>query len=218
MANARFRSTATRAGGEGDKDARAGEGAAPSHWSPEAQRLGALLAATGDGDKRAFAELYQATSAKLYGFAIRILKEEGAAQDCIQESYVRIWEHAGQYRPERGAPLTWMGVIVRRRALDMLRRRNREGTLEEPEEIGRRLDGWKLAAGEAEPELPDPKEREQLVACMEQLRKEQSESLKLAFFEGLTHPELAERLAVPLGTVKTWIRRGMERLRKCLET
>lgn len=104
MANARFRSSATRAGGEGDEDSPAGDRAVPGHWSPEAQRLAALLAATGDGDKQAFSELYQVTSGKLYGFAIRILKEEGAAQDCIQESYVRIWEPAGQHRPERGAP------------------------------------------------------------------------------------------------------------------
>ncbi len=215
MANAPFRSPPCLLAA-GSNNSGAEGGLAPAHVASHTQRLVNLLVATGNGDEQAFAELYQATSSRLYGFALRILKEEGLAQDCLQEAYIRIWEHAKKYQPQRGAPLTWMGVIVRRQALDMVRRRSREYA-EDPEAVGRRLDEWPEGQSEDGPELVDPKERERLRDCLEQLRKEQRECLRLAFYESLTYPELAERLAVPLGTVKTWIRRSMERLRRCLK-
>lgn len=188
--------------------------------SPESRwrgRLADLLAATGEGDEAAFATLYAESAPKLYAIALRILKQEGQAQECLQDAWVRIWEHAADYRRERGAPMTWMGVIVRRRALDMLRRGTRERVPGDPEEVDRQLDA--LAAAEPDPdgEGADPRLREALAACLGRLRSEQQQALRLAYYEGLTHPELAQRLDVPLGTVKTWIRRGMEKLRQCLE-
>ena len=173
-----------------------------------------LLERAGRGDQQAFAALYQAAAPKLYAIALRILKQEGQAQECLQDGFVRIWEHAGDYRPERGAPLTWMGIIVRRRALDMLRRGKRELHADEPDELERWINAA-LPQGGDEP--PDPLARDQLQACFATLRPEQQRVLHGAYFEGLTHPELAERNGVPLGTVKTWIRRGIARLRDCLE-
>ena len=111
--------------------------------------------------------------------------------------------------------MTWMIVIGRRLALDRLRTRRREATASEPEELDRLLDG---AAAEAEwPETPDPRGRAALARCLEELGDGQQQAIRLAYLEGLSHPELAGRLAVPLGTVKTWLRRGLARLRECLE-
>ena len=178
--------------------------------------LADLLRATGEGDRAAFAELYQHTAAKLYGFARRIVKDEGRAQECLQDAFIRIWEHAGDYRPERGAPLTWMGIIVRRRALDRVRRGDRERVLSDPDEVDRRADRDRPSAGPEE--RSDPRAGERLAACLADLRSEQQEALRLAYFEGLAHAEVAERMGTPLGTVKTWIRRGMEKLRACMAT
>ncbi|MFA9461559.1 sigma-70 family RNA polymerase sigma factor [Thiohalorhabdus methylotrophus] len=190
-----------------------------SQPSPSSQHhfehLAALVEASAQGDQDAFAQLYGATSAKLYGFALRILKNEGLAQECLQDAYIRIWEHSGSYRRTRGAPLTWMGIIVRRRALDMIRCANREHVLDDPEELFRHKDQMDHAEG---PESGlDFSERERLAACLGKLGRNQQQVLRLAFFDGLAYPEVAEHLQAPLGTVKTWIRGGMEKLRKCLE-
>jgi RNA polymerase sigma-70 factor (ECF subfamily) len=205
-------------GRSGDRDAKRRDEPGPGPTAgPEAERerLAGLLRATGEGDQAAFAELYRATAAKLYGFAVRIVKEDGQAQECLQDAFIRIWEHAGDYRSERGAPLTWMGVIVRRQALDRVRRKDRERILDDPDELDRRRD--QLTHTEGPEAAVDPREWDRLSDCIGQLRQEQREAIRLAFFEGLAHPEVAERMAVPLGTVKTWIRRGMEKVRTCLE-
>ncbi|WP_373656169.1 sigma-70 family RNA polymerase sigma factor [Thiohalorhabdus methylotrophus] len=172
-----------------------------------------LLHACADGDRSALARLYRTAGPKLYGLALRILREESRAQECLQEAFIRIWEHAGSYREARGAPMTWMGIIVRRRALDMLRGPGRERLLADPEDLENLLDDPDRHGG-AEGYA---KGREDLAKCLEELGEEQRKALHLAFFEGLTHPELAERLQQPLGTVKTWIRRALLQLRNCLE-
>jgi len=182
---------------------------------PDRDPLVALLEATGRGDQQAFAELYNAAAPKLYAVALRILKQEGPAQECLQDGLVRIWERAADYRAERGAPMTWMGTIVRRRALDMIRRSNREHVGTGSEDVTRWLDT--RAAADPGEEPADPVARDRLLACMAGLRPEQQQVLRWAYFEGLTHPEMAERSQVPLGTVKTWIRRGIARLKDCLE-
>ncbi|MEF8793042.1 RNA polymerase sigma factor [Thiohalorhabdus sp.] len=190
--------------------------AAESAVTAARQHLAELLQATAGGDQDAFAELYQATSAKLYGLALRIVRDDSTAQECMQDAFIRIWEHAGEYRPNRGAPLTWMGTIVRRRALDRVRRQDRERMLDDPEDLTRKMDQVEHTEGPEEGRSPG--EWEALAAALGQLRQEQREALRLAYFEGLSHPEVAVRMGIPLGTVKTWIRRGMEKLRTCLET
>ena len=177
------------------------------------QTLADLLARCALGDRDAFSKLYQFTSAKLYGAALRILGTEDSAQDCLQEAYVNIWRNAGEYRAEKGAPMTWMTTIVRYRALDRLRRNKRPETQwDEPADFdavaGDALDG--------EGELALSQEAQALRDCLERLKENQRHSIWLAFFEGLTHEEVAERTGSPLGSVKTWIRRGMISVKECL--
>lgn len=165
-----------------------------------------LLAAVAAGDTAAFARLYRLTSAKLYAIALRILKKESLAQDCLQETYLGIWRQAASYRAERAAAQTWLSVITRNRALDMLRRQKHD-LLQESVELE------ELMA----PTAIDPVTGIALEHCLQRLGQERADCIRLAYLEGLTHPELAARLDLPLGTVKTWIRRGLETLRKCLE-
>lgn len=165
-----------------------------------------LLAATAEGDKNAFSRLYRLTSPKLYAIALRILRIESQAQDCLQEAYLSVWRQAATYQIGKAAPMTWLVTIVRNRAFDMLRRQRHELNREEVE-----LD--MLSA----PPAADAVDRLAIEKCLQLLRDDQRECLQLAYYEGLTHPELAERLCHPIGTIKTWIRRGLEQLRQCLE-
>ena len=178
-----------------------------------AEQAAALLAACARRDPEAFARLYDATSAKLFGVALRILRREDWAEEVLQESYVSIWNHAQDYSTGRSAPMTWMTSIVRNRCLDWLRRPSRE--VSDPE--------GELAA-HAEAGGPGPleslarsDEAKALAECLGRLEGKQRQAIMLAFFEGLTHSELAAHLREPLGTVKTWVRRGLARLKVCLD-
>lgn len=174
-----------------------------------------LLAACGREDRQAFARLYRLTSPKLYAVLLRILRQEAAAQDVLQEVYISVWRRAGHYHFDRGAPLTWLISIARNRTLDRLRRDRHERRADPDPE--RRLAATVDEAADVEGELSGSEEARVLRECMEHLSEQQRWSLRLAFFEGLTHAELAERLQVPLGSVKTWIRRGMMAVRRCLD-
>ncbi len=165
-----------------------------------------LLAATAEGDKNAFSRLYRITSPKLYAIAVRILKTEGQAQECLQEAYLSVWRQAATYQEGKAAPMTWLVTIVRNRALDMLRRQRHELRRDE-------IEVDMLSA----PSSGSTVDRLAIEKCLQALRADQRECLQLAYFEGLTHPELADRLSHPIGTIKTWIRRGLEQLRQCLE-
>jgi RNA polymerase sigma-70 factor, ECF subfamily len=181
--------------------------------SPSEQKaiLGAYLAACGEGDRKAFERLYRLTSPRLYAVARRMLRSEALAQECLQDAYVSIWRNAGSYRAEQSAPLTWMTTIVRNRALDILRVARREVTMDDPQTLTGLLDATVPLDGTDGPDyVPE------LHPCLEQLRGEQRECLRLAYFDGLSHAEVAERLAVPLGTVKSWVRRALVQLRDCL--
>ena len=165
-----------------------------------------LLAATAEGDKNAFSRLYRLTSPKLYAIALRILKTESQAQECLQEAYLSVWRQAATYQQGKAAPMTWLVTIVRNRALDLLRRQRHELRREDIE-----LDMLNAPVPE------DTVDSLAVEKCLRLLRSDQRECLQLAYFEGLTHPELADRLSHPIGTIKTWIRRGLEQLRQCLE-
>ena len=177
------------------------------------QKLRELLAASALHDRQAFSQLYEMTSAKLYGVILRILNRSEWAEDCLQEAYVKVWNKAGTYRPQLASPMTWMATIARNQALDLLRRRHREVRESDvnsfPEEVDKDL-------------LPQDKlqvtdDGRKLNLCLEQLKSQQRQIIALAYFKGLTHEELAARTDTPLGTVKTWIRRGLEQLKRCLE-
>lgn len=181
------------------------------------QRLAALLAACGRRDRAAFAQLYDATSAKLFGVAVRILKREDWAEEVLQDCYVSIWNHAGSYSAQLSGPMTWMTSIVRNRCLDWLRRPNPEVVLERTgDDVEDPLE--RFAAEDPGPldRLASAEEARALAECLRQLDVKQRQAITLAFFEGLSHSELASHMRQPLGTVKTWVRRGLQRLKNCL--
>ncbi len=177
------------------------------------QQLQELLAACALKDRQAFAQLYELTSAKLNGVILRILGREEWAQECLQEVYVKVWNRAGDYRSYMALPMTWLMAIARNHALDLLRRQRREvisdsaARMEEESDI-ELLPVEKLQQDDASMMLQ---------RCLRQLEEQQRQMVALAYFRGFTHKELAQHTGVPLGTVKTWIRRGLEQLRRCLE-
>ena len=181
------------------------------------QRLRDLLAAAGrrdSGSQAAFAALYQGTSAKLFGVALRILRRADWAEEVLQECYVNIWNHSAGYQSGLSAPMTWMTSIVRNRCLDWLRRPN----FEDPTDDAAVFD----AVESVEPGplllLERSAEAGAIARCMQTLEEKQRQAISVAFFEGLTHAELAAKLGQPLGTVKTWVRRGLVKLKDCLGT
>jgi len=171
-----------------------------------------LLAACARRDQAAFARLYQLTSAKLFGVALRIVRQEDLAGEVLQDCYIRIWTRAQDYREGLAAPMTWMSSIVRNRCLDRLRRPNREVI---------DVDGELVDA--AASDNPGPlaaleraDDTAALARCLKQLEAKQRQAILLAFYEGLSQSELAKHLREPLGTVKTWVRRGLLKLKSCL--
>lgn len=184
----------------------------------DAARLGALLSRVALADAQAFAELYRLTSAHLFSVALRIVRERGAAEELLQEAYVNVWHHAGSYAAERAQPMTWLVAIVRNRCLDHVRKRGIDtvSMTREPEDDAPELDLPDGGPGPAEM-LVAGAEAHAIRECLERLEGGSRQAIALAFFQGLSHSELAEHLAQPLGTVKSWIRRGLERLKGCLE-
>lgn len=168
------------------------------------------LTACGRGEQRALQRLYRATSPRLYAQLLRIVRQEAAAQDCLQQVYVRAWQAAGQYDPTRAQPMTWLSTLARNIGIDWLRRRR-------PDAEHGDVDLESLTGSRApEPESLAAERDEALHDCLATLSAEQRQAMELAYFQGLTHGELAERVVQPLGTVKSWIRRGLERLKACL--
>jgi RNA polymerase sigma-70 factor (ECF subfamily) len=148
----------------------------------------------------------------LYGVALRFMGRHDLAEEVLQESFVRIWNNASRYESHLSAPLTWMINITRNQAIDQLRK-HRERPLSEVEE-----QTLVDEAPSAHEQLSSAREASALNHCLENLEGMQRQSITVAYFQGLTCAELAEQLAAPLGSVKSWIRRGMERLRRCLES
>jgi len=179
------------------------------------EELAQLLARCALKDRRAFESLYRASSAQLFSLVLRIVKDQDLASEVLQESYVKIWNRAGDFRLDLAKPLTWMGAVARNQAIDLIRRSSSQPvTASEPiEEFN-----W-IADDTAGPvELVSQGFEEQaLHDCLKQLEGPQRQAMLLAYFNGMTHDELAQHLATPLGTVKSWLRRGLMRLKNCLE-
>lgn len=179
----------------------------------EADPLQDLLLATAKGDRSAFRHAYKLSSPQLYPIALRLLSRRDAADDAIQEAFVLIWRKAALYRPEKGRPLAWMATIVRNCAIDRLRREAREpydsDSWEEVAET--KIDPIFKPATLSRPSDPG------LMRCLEGLQENQRHAILLAYYHGMTHEELAVKLNAPIGTVKSWVRRGLLQLRDCLE-
>jgi RNA polymerase sigma-70 factor (ECF subfamily) len=164
-------------------------------------RAEALLLAAGRGDRDAFRDLYLLTAPRMTSIALRLARRQDIAADALQDAYVKIWRAAARFDADRGSALGWMATILRRAVLDRLPAERPHLDLTEIQ----------IAVPAAEPG------EARLRLCLDQLPKRHRDAVILAFYDGLTHAELAERLAVPLGTAKSWVRRGIGALRTCLE-
>jgi RNA polymerase sigma-70 factor (ECF subfamily) len=169
-----------------------------------------LLRKTAAGDSAAFATLYKQTSAKLFGVAVRIAGRGEVAEDALQECFVLVWQRARDYDPVRGGVMSWLIAIMRNSTIDRLRRRGaRPEGHAVPEEALRQL---------AAPDSTDlGAELRALRGCLDELEEKPRRAVVLAYLYGLSREELAAQLAVPVGTVKSWLRRSLDRLRRCLE-
>ena len=172
-----------------------------------------LLIAAGHGDRGAFARLYDASAPTLFAVSLRTLRRRDLAEDVLQEAFLTIWRKARQYRPDRGHPLAWMIAIVRNRAIDRLRAESRAGGPPVAYE-----ENFGTAPVDEPGEPPIPGDLAQSIrTCIELLKNNYRKSILLAYYYGLTHEELAARLKTPLGTVKSWVRRGLNQLKGCLD-
>lgn len=196
---------------------------AQQDWSERSRELAQLLSRTGLGDRQAFARLYQLSSAHLFGVILRIQRERALAEELLQEVYVKVWRSASGFDAAQSQPLTWLTSIARHCAIDSLRRAQAQVVVSRPRGPIDDDDGPDAAEALAD-ETPGPaellgraSEARQLSACMEHLSPSQRQSVALAFFDGLSHAEVAEHLAQPLGTVKSWVRRALATLKQCLE-
>jgi len=179
--------------------------------SSAVHELTPLLRAIASGDRPALAALYQRTSAKLYGIILRLLRNEADADEVLQEVFISVWRHAGRFDEGRASPITWLGILARNRAIDRLRRARLDTApieaafdvaLDEPSALDR---------------LEATQEAGRLRSCLEELEGRPRAMIEAAFLDGATYSQLAERENVPLGTMKSWIRRGLQRLKGCLE-
>lgn len=177
--------------------------------------LETLLARCALADRAAFERLYRLSAAQLFGVVLRIVPDRDLAADVLQETYVKIWQRAGDYRADLATALTWMAAIARHQAIDTLRR--------SPQRLAAAADDidtlpWLADDAEGPQDATERALGEQaLHRCLDELQGQQRRAMLLAWFGGLTHEELAVRLQTPLGTVKSWLRRGLMRLKTCLE-
>jgi RNA polymerase sigma-70 factor, ECF subfamily len=175
--------------------------------------LAALLGACARQDTRAFSRLYEMTAPTLLGCLIRILRRRALAEEVLQDVFVHIWQRANQYDGERGRAWPWLVSVARYRAIDILRRERADAT--DPFALADALEdeaGAGVSTGES---LPG--DAQDLARCLDTLGAEQRNSIRLAFLNGRSHPEIAQALDRPLGSVKSWIRRGLVSLRECIE-
>ena len=173
--------------------------------------LSAVLIRTGQEDRDAFRELYALTQAKLFGITLRICGNAQAAEDVLHDVYLTIWKRAGVWEPGRASPITWLATIARNRAIDWQRAQTlrRAAPLEDAPEIAD-------PTPTAETLLLADESTRRLHGCLDGLDAQHRDVIRTAFFDGVTYAELAIRRAVPLGTMKSWVRRGLARLKDCL--
>lgn len=175
--------------------------------------LARALAATARGDCAAFRALYAAAAPKLFGICLRILRDRAEAEDALQEIFTRVWARAGRYDAERAAAMTWMIVIARNHCIDRLRARPAAAAAEDDAAMAALPDGApgveaRLMAGERARRVAD---------CFGELPADRAAAIRGAYLDGMSYETLAARHAVPLNTMRSWLRRGLLRLKECLE-
>jgi RNA polymerase sigma factor (sigma-70 family) len=181
------------------------------------QELIALLERVSLQDQQALKRLYDLSCSRLYGLALRIVGRTEWAEDVLQEAFLTVWKSASEYKAGLSPPLAWMGLIVRSRALDLLRRQKSQRDETKTVELAPELSD--TLAGNATDPMDDAmlsQEAFTLRQCLSRLEQRQKTVISMAYLRDLSHAELAASLELPLGTVKTWIRRGLEQLRICM--
>lgn len=178
----------------------------------EQKELLNLLLAVAQHDREAFRQLYQRVSARMFGLCYKLAGQQELAEEALQDAFVQIWHNAGEYHGDRGAPLGWMLTIARYRTLDLIRARRSLRNAGD-DALNHLEDGrW----GPLEARLQQAG-ASALTGCLEELSDTQRDTILLSYYRGMTHDELAQTLASPVGTVKSWIRRGLMALKRCLE-
>jgi RNA polymerase sigma-70 factor, ECF subfamily len=177
------------------------------------KQLSAALARVASGDRAALKLVYDMTSAKLFGVCLRILNDRSEAEDVLQDIYITVWRKAGAFDADRASPITWLVAIARNRSIDRARAGGASRVKVPVEAAEMIADPAPLASDRLEVE----QENERLGGCLDELEARQSAAIRAAFMDGLTYEALAVRAGVPLGTMKSWIRRGLAKLRECLE-
>ncbi|MFX1673985.1 sigma-70 family RNA polymerase sigma factor [Paraburkholderia sp. A2WS-5] len=184
-----------------------------SHDADEVRRahLNLVLRRVCEGDQQAFTDFYKLTSSRVFAIVVRMIHDRGEAEDVLQNVYTNVWRRADTFDPERGSAMTWLVTLARNATIDRMRQ-HREATLDEEQ------------AAEIADDAPRPEdvaqfteERRRLERCLGALEPTQRSAVREAFFSGSTYSELAQRLHVPLGTMKSWIRRSLIQLKLCLE-
>lgn len=176
------------------------------------EQLSQLMSRIGAGDRGALKQLYDATSAKLFGVCLRILSDREESEDVLQEVYVTVWRRADRFDASRASVMTWVSTIARNRSIDRLRARGALAYAEPVEE----MEIPDKAVG-AEALMVAAGEERRLQNCLSELDERTEKVIRTAFFEGVTYDALARRMDTPLGTVKSWVRRGLAKLKGCLE-
>jgi RNA polymerase sigma-70 factor (ECF subfamily) len=173
--------------------------------------IGDLIMRCSLRDRGAFRTLYQRTSAKLYGVVLRILRDRAEADEAIQEVYVKIWQRADRYVAGSYSPISWLVAVARNHALDVVRARRPASD---------DLDGEAMQIADAGPSpealTSASEDGARIEACMAQLEPDRAEAVKGAYLDGYSYEELAQRFAVPINTMRTWLRRSLIKLRECL--
>jgi RNA polymerase sigma-70 factor, ECF subfamily len=180
----------------------------------QVDHLELLLGRCAERDEQALKELYQLVSPQLFGLLLRILKHSSLAEDALQDVMVRVWQHAGQYAAYRGRAMAWLVSVARYRAIDMLRTQHDHASIDElPLEMLPDLS----AEDPSETTTPG-RLRQALTNCLEGLSLDQRQSIALAYIDGCSHDEIAAAIGRPVGTVKSWLRRGLANLKRCLDS
>lgn len=173
--------------------------------------ISTLISRVAVGDRASFRQLYAQTSAKLFGVCLRILKDGSEAEEALQEAYLKVWRNASQFAPSRYSPMSWLIAIARNQSIDRLRARR---------PVALDLD----VASEIESDQPNPEEsalrsdaRTMIEHCLKELTQQKADAVRGAYLDGYSYQELSERLAIPINTIRTWLRRSLIRLKECLE-
>jgi RNA polymerase sigma factor (sigma-70 family) len=194
-----------------------------SAWSARSQELAQLISRCALGDRTAFARLYDLTSGHLFAVVLRIQRDRALAEDLLQEVYVNVWRAMGSFDAAQSQPMTWLTSVARNKAIDSLRRAQAQPVLQsvhrDDEDDDRPDLDQQIADETAGPVdlLSQAGDARRLNTCMQVLTASQRQSVALAFFDGLSHAEVAAHLHQPLGTVKSWVRRALLSLKECLE-